>query len=159
MRRVDIAEEREPASERDAAINVIGQLVGFTADGATPLVIYPGQVGTAAMRAKSVIDIHGSHVGRSVLLAFDNGDRREPIILGCLRAAPVSDLARNTAGTVEVDADGERLVVTAKRQLVLRCGDASITLTAAGKVIIRGNYVLSHSRGANCVQGGTIHLN
>jgi hypothetical protein len=42
---------------------------------------------------------------------------------------------------------------------VLRCGKASITLTSAGKVLIRGTYVLSRSSGVNKIKGGSIQLN
>jgi len=64
-----------------------------------------------------------------------------------------------TPGLVEVDADGQRLFVTAKQQLVLRCGAASITLTKAGKVLIQGSYVSSRSSGVNRIKGGSIQLN
>ena len=40
------------------------------------------------------------------------------------------------AGQLEVDADGERLVVSAKHALVLRCGKASVTLSADGKIVL-----------------------
>lgn len=60
---------------------------------------------------------------------------------------------------VEVDADGERMIVSAKEQLVLRCGKASITLTKAGKVLIKGSYVLSRSSGVNRIKGGSVQLN
>ena len=60
---------------------------------------------------------------------------------------------------VEVDADGERMIVSAKEQLVLRCGKASITLTKAGKVLIQGSYVSSRSTGVNRVKGGSVQLN
>ena len=62
-------------------------------------------------------------------------------------------------GQVELLADGERLVVTAKEQLVLRCGKASITLTKAGKVLIDGEYVSSRSSGVNRLRGGSVQLN
>jgi hypothetical protein len=61
--------------------------------------------------------------------------------------------------TVEVDKDGERLVVSAKEQLVLRCGKASVTLTKAGKVLIQGSYVLSRSSGVNRIKGASVQLN
>ena len=54
---------------------------------------------------------------------------------------------------VDVDADGQRLVVSAKEQIVLKCGKASITLTKAGKVLIQGAYVLSRSSGVNRGEG------
>jgi hypothetical protein len=60
---------------------------------------------------------------------------------------------------VEVDTDGERLLVTAKEQLVLRCGKATITLTKAGKVLIQGTYVSSRSSGVNRIKGGSVQLN
>jgi uncharacterized protein (DUF2345 family) len=63
------------------------------------------------------------------------------------------------AGQVEVDSDGQRLIVSAKEQIVLRCGKASITLTKAGKVLIDGTYVLSRSSGANRIKGGSVQLN
>ena len=44
-------------------------------------------------------------------------------------------------------------------QIVLRCGEASITLTRAGKVLIRGAYVLSRSSGTNRIQGGSVEIN
>ena len=51
------------------------------------------------------------------------------------------------------------MIVSAKEQLVLRCGKASITLTKAGKVMIQGSYVLSRSTGVNRVKGGSVQLN
>lgn len=51
------------------------------------------------------------------------------------------------------------MIVSAKEQLVLRCGKASITLTKAGKVLIKGSYVLSRSSGVNRIKGGSVQLN
>jgi uncharacterized protein (DUF2345 family) len=62
-------------------------------------------------------------------------------------------------GQVEVDADGERLIVTAKDRLVLRCGKASITLTKEGKVLVEGTYLSSRSSGVNRIKGGSVQLN
>jgi len=45
--------------------------------------------------------------------------------------------------------DGQRLELTAERDIVLRCGAASITLTREGKILIEGTYLLSRSRGVN----------
>ena len=116
---------------------VIGELIAITDDGATPLVLYPGQPGTAAVRARSVVDLHGEHIGKPVVLVFENGDPTVPIVMGVLRSGVSQPL--DAPGQVEVDADGERMIVSAKEQLVLRCGKASITLTNAGKVMIEGS--------------------
>ena len=45
--------------------------------------------------------------------------------------------------------DDDRIELAADREIVLRCGKASITLTSAGKVIISGAYLLSRSSGVN----------
>jgi Domain of unknown function (DUF6484) len=137
---------------------VIGILIGFQQGGSQPLVIFPGQIREAAVPARSTVDVHGAHIGREVLLVFEGADPQRPVIFGCLNRAEGWP-AGATAGQVEVDADGERLVVSAKRQLVLRCGEASITLTSAGKVIIQGTYVSSRSSGVIRIKGGSVQLN
>jgi uncharacterized protein DUF6484 len=137
---------------------VIGELIGMTDGGRTPLVVYPGQVGTAAIAARSVLDLHGTHIGRQVVLVFEGADPAKPIVMGVLRDCDGS-APEQRLGKVEVDSDGERMIVDAKQQLVLRCGRASITLTKAGKVLIEGAYVSSRSTGINRVKGGSVQLN
>ena len=136
---------------------VVGELIALADDGHTPLVRYSGQPGTAALRARSVLDLHGAHVGRSVVLQFEGGDPALPIVMGVLRDA--STAPADGPGQVQVDADGERMIVRATDQLVLQCGKASITLTKAGKVLIQGTHVSSRSTGVNRVQGGSVQLN
>lgn len=136
---------------------VVGEIVALTGNGLAPLVMYPGQPGTAALAARTVLDLHGAHVGRQVVLSFDGGDSSRPIVMGVLREAGDSTL--DAPGQVQVDADGERLVVDAKQELVLRCGKASITLTREGKVLVQGTYVSSRSTGVNRVKGGSVQLN
>ena len=136
----------------------VGQIVGFKDEGATPLVIYPGQPGTAAIAARAIVDLHGEHIGHDVAIMFESGDPMRPIVMGCVRNQRTWRMPEQP-GQVEVDTDGERLVVTAKEQIVLRCGKASITLTKAGKVLIQGAYVSSRSSGVNRVKGGSIQLN
>ena len=78
--------------------------------------------------------------------------------MGILRGQAAWPLDTQPA-QVEVDADGRHLIVSAKEQLVLRCGKASITLTKAGKVLIEGSYLLSRSSGVNRIKGGSVQLN
>ena len=137
---------------------VVGELVGMTDDGRTPLVVYPGQPGSAAIAARSVVDLHGPHVGKQVVLMFDGGDPVKPIVMGVLRDADAAPL-ESRAGQVEVESDGERMIVSAKEQLVLRCGKARITLTRAGKVLVEGTYISSRSSGVNRIKGGSVQLN
>lgn len=61
--------------------------------------------------------------------------------------------------TAAATTDGERLVLTAEREIVLQCGGASITLTRAGKIIIRGEYVVTRAAGVNRILGGSVQIN
>ncbi|WP_431257437.1 DUF6484 domain-containing protein [Roseateles chitinivorans] len=58
-----------------------------------------------------------------------------------------------------VTVDGERVVLNGAKQVELRCGEASIVLTAAGKILIKGTYVLSRSSGANRIKGAFVDIN
>lgn len=145
--------------EHDCRIDgvVEGTLVGFDTL-QHPLITYPGQPGTAALRAKSVVDLHPDHLGQPVLLAFERGDPMRPFVTGRSRhPSPWPEVRRPLQ--VDVEADGERVTVTAGEQLVLRCGKASITLTASGKVLIEGAYVSSRSSGVLRLKGGSVQLN
>jgi hypothetical protein len=142
----------------DLPVVCIGIIVGIRADERIAFITYRGQPGDAAIPARGVVDLNGARIGSEVVLNFENGDPRKPIILGYL---PKKNDWPLTAppGNVEVEADGARLLVTASHQLVLRCGNASITLTKDGKVLIRGDYISSCSSGVNRVKGGTVQLN
>jgi hypothetical protein len=129
-------------------------LLALADGGATPVVDINGK----GVRARSIIDLHGTHVGKSITLMFEGGDAERPIVMGLLRDNAGWPLEEGP-DQVQVDADGQRLVVTAKEQLVLRCGKASITLTKAGKVLIDGTYLLNRSSGVNRIKGGAVQLN
>jgi hypothetical protein len=137
---------------------VVGELVAMVNEGRTPLVLFQGQPGSAAVAARSVVDLYGAHIGCSVVLMFENNDPGRPLLMGVLRTDERCPL-EGRPGQVDVDADGERLTVSAKHQLVLRCGAASITLTRAGKVLINGDYVASCSSGVNRIKGGSVQIN
>jgi len=108
-----------------------------------------------ALAARSTVSLKADQSGCQVVLAFEAGDVMKPIILGCIEPQPAG--APGTPATVKVD--GEQIVVSAERELVLRCGKASITLTRAGKVLIHGEYVLNASAGLNRIRGGSVQIN
>jgi hypothetical protein len=137
---------------------VVGELIAMKDDGRTPLVLYPGQKGSAAVPARSIVDLQGSQIGRHVLLLFESNEQAAPIVIGVLREAHDYPAAE-TPPQVEFQADGERLLVSAKKRLVLRCGRASITLTEEGKILIQGAYLSSHSSGVHRIKGGSVQIN
>lgn len=161
LKRISTRPTSQPTRARqvpEAAGVLTGVLVGFSNAGRTPLVTYAGQPGSAALPARATMDLHAAHVGSEVVLVFAQGDPLQPIVMGVLRQQDTNNLERRP-GNVEVDADGERMIVAAREQLVLRCGRATLTLTKAGKVIIEGTYISSRSTGVQKIKGGSIQLN
>ena len=104
---------------------------------------------------------------QGALLVFENGDASLPIIIGLLQSPEASLFGSLLAGPrsakekalPEARVDGERVVLEAQREIVLRCGDASLTLRRDGKVLIRGAYVETHSKGVNRIKGGAVKIN
>lgn len=146
------------AKPRETAAAEVGELMALDAASGTAWVRVASTPNANAVAARSTVDLHGAHIGREVLLNFIGGDASRPVIVGVFADAAGWPDAQ-TPNTVHVDADGARLLVGAKNQLVLRCGKASITLTRAGKVVIEGSYLLSRSTGVNRIKGGSVQLN
>lgn len=53
----------------------------------------------------------------------------------------------------------EDLIFTAQQKITLRCGKSSITLHPNGKIVIKGEYILSDAEGVNRLSGGRIEVN
>ena len=145
---------------REATVLVpsIGRLQGFDLLDqplVAQLAVCPGQV----LTARSTVLLQSAMRGREVLVLFADGDVQSPIIVGVIEPQALSGEAAPPEPITSVLADSERQVIQAEREIVLRCGDASITLTRAGKVIIRGSYILSRATGYNKIKGAAIDIN
>ena len=116
---------------------------------------FPGELVTA----RTTVPLRRAMIGATVLVLHEDGDWTRPIVVGVLQEDGAHEPVAAPALSFDVQADGERLTFTAEREIVLRCGDASITLTRAGKVIIEGNYILSRSTGYNKIKGAAIDIN
>jgi len=101
-------------------------------------------------------------VGREVLLVFENNDPDFPIIIDTIYSL-LDEISEETMldgeRPREAVVDGRRVVLEADEEIVLKCGKSSITLTRAGKILIRGAYILNRSSGANKIKGASIELN
>jgi hypothetical protein len=97
----------------------------------------------------------------------EEGDIAKPIIIGMIQPPlPTThhsllnnDAVRSQVQATGIELDGGKLVLRAEKEIVLHCGESSITLTRAGKVLIRGAYLLSRASGLNRIKGGSVHIN
>ena len=136
---------------------VVGNLVRVGEDEVT--VDYSGNPAGGPLPARTVVRLGSEDEGKEVVLGFQEGDLRRPLVLGVVQNGKGNTESKPTWSPLEVDADGKRAVLHAEEEIVLRSGKASITLTRAGKVIIRGAYVLSRSSGVNRIKGGSVQIN
>jgi len=105
---------------------------------------------------------------RRAVLLFENGDPRLPLVVGMEQVnspTPLTDAVLESSlpaparQPVEAHVDGKRVVIEGKDEIVLQCGQASITLRRNGKVVIKGTYVESHASGTQRIKGGSVQIN
>jgi hypothetical protein len=174
---VDRLTEDRPAPAVSASLSpiVVGHLMPGSSATA-PMVEFPGN-GAGPVRARTTVPMDGAVVDRAVatrqgaLLVFENGDPRLPIVTGLLwtgqQPTPFQELlvasrpaaARGARVPAEARLDGERVVLEGKREVVLKCGEASITLRSDGKMVLRGAYVETYSKGLNRIKGASVKIN
>lgn len=136
-----------------------GRLVGHNEQGRL-LVDFAGNP-FGPLRARTTVVLAPDELQRAVheqcpvLLLFEEGDPGRPIVVGLLR----DEVPATPQPPIEVEADGRRVEVEAADELVLRCGEASLVLRRNGRVIIRGTYVETRSKGINRIKGGSVLIN
>ena len=159
---------------------IIGTIQGIDQDGRA-LVSFSGNINDSPIPAISTISITHKLSGRQVALLFTEGNINSPVIMGIIHN-PLNDIlenfelshpetTRNNSTTNEklqkektlvqedIVIDGKRIVIEGKQEIVFKCGESSITLTKAGKILIRGKYLLSRSTGVNRILGGSVQVN
>ena len=146
----------------------VGKIVNID-EGGKVFVDFPGNMQgpvAAQFTSSAKLDMlrHAAAVDQEILLVFENNDSELPIIVDTLGSlvdeiVESSNVVLDKEGPRDVTVDGRRVAFDAREEIVLRCGKASITLTRAGRVIIRGAYVLSRSSSVNRIQGGSVHIN
>lgn len=86
-------------------------------------------------------------------------NKKSSFAAGGSRAASKRPSAAAENSALKPDVIPPELVLSAERQITIRCGESSITLTAAGKIILRGKYIVSRSSGVQRIKGGSVQIN
>lgn len=175
----DVGEQETQPLLKDVAPGevIIGVLTGINEQG-HPMVNFQEAITDTPVIALSTVALNQQQIGRQVALLFAEGNPEKPVVMGLIHSAldamienfemPVEDentqeeSLDNTVEKTQIDVaylDGKRVVLEGKEEIVLKCGDASITLTKAGKILIRGKYLQSRSTGVNRILGGSVQVN
>ncbi len=131
----------------------LGRIVALTPQKG-PMVQYEHSPGNVARLALQTFEIKAEHIGRQVTLQFVDGDVLQPVVAGI-----VWDGQAKTSSTVDLSVDSDKLTLSAKREVVLKCGKASITLKKNGTIVLRGTNLESRASGVNKLRGRAIQLN
>jgi hypothetical protein len=128
-----------------------------------PMVDFPMNHSGQVLLSRTLVQLEEGQVGSDVALVFEDGEVTRPIIVGVMQEwnARRPDRLRRVeqVAAVEVKHDNGSLLLTAAKEITLKCGKASITLTSAGKLLLRGAYLLSRSSGVNRIKGGSVQIN
>jgi hypothetical protein len=130
---------------------VMGRFVALAKDG-SPMVEFHGAPAGVPVKALATAAYDLVPAGATVALMFVGGDRARPLAIGVV--SEQSAEPEPAAPQVE-----ETLTLTAAREIVLQCGRASLVLTRAGKVLVRGAYVSLRSSGMQRITGASVQIN
>jgi hypothetical protein len=139
----------------------VGRLVKLDAGG-VPLVDYQGNASgplpavLAAPLGREALQAAATAHAEAVLL-FAGGDPLKPILVGLVQSIVPTSLAPSQV--LDVKIDGKSVSFEAREEIVLRCGNASISLRKNGKVAIHGAFVESHATGTNRIKGASVKVN
>jgi hypothetical protein len=159
LTRRSVAAAPAPASSAAALQGAAtARLHGFDLEEQPLLLGLPG-LPHEIVAGRTTVSLLRHQIGSSVVVLFEQGDLRRPIVVGVLQDPHALPSAQVPAALVSAQVDDQKVVLTAEREIVLKCGEASITLTRAGKVLIKGTYVLSRSSGYNKIKGAAVDIN
>lgn len=157
-RQVQGTRPREPDVDQApaAAHAVLGRIVAVTDEGGVLLAVpgcrrpVPGRLAVAATVARLR---RAADDRQPAVLVFEGGDLSRPIVVGLIEKPGEGPLV------IEADADGRRVRLSAQDEIVLECGEASITLRRNGRVLIQGAYVETSAGGTNRIKGAQVRVN
>lgn len=128
---------------------VVGRITGFQSGG-EPLIDFTMNHTGHPLPARATVSLDTCHIGRDAAVMFEMGDPRKPIIIG---------LMHNSEKNAEAVEGDKTTVISSEKEILIRCGEASIHLKKDGKIIIKGRDILSRARGNHDIKGGMINLN
>jgi hypothetical protein len=87
----------------------------------------------------------------AVMLFLEGGDPLRPVVMGLVREQLPAP------GTLVLDM--ERIVLQGHTEVQLRCGAASVTMRADGRVVVKGTELVSKASATNKIRGASVQIN
>lgn len=109
-----------------------------------------GKVWCDILRTSEGPDLHLTS-GDTVLVWLGEDNDRRGVVLG--------RIGRSHAPSPQLEKTSEELVIKAKNNLILQCGEGSITLRGDGKILIKGKDLVSRAQRMNRIRGGGVAIN
>jgi hypothetical protein len=125
---------------------VKGRVIHVAQDGHLVVLVEGGAELRSAVLASGLSGSCRYGEGDVVLVWRSNGEAGESVVLGRIGLT----LSPPTA---------ETLVIEARQNLTLRCGEGSITIREDGKILIKGKDLVSHAQRMNRIKGGAVAIN
>ncbi len=163
------------SSSLEAPARIWGSLGGWLVgadDSGGLLVDFPGNTaGPVLARLAAPVEAERLQAAISrrqqVVLLFEGGDPGLPFIMGLVQEpcpTPLVDALLEAQAQVasrsqlEAQVDGRRVLIEGKDEIVLQCGEASITLRRNGKIIVKGTHVESRALGIHRIKGASVEI-
>ena len=146
----DILALLDGVSEYCSGTSIVARIAEITEDGVVYVSIDRGPAVQAKILAGlNPADVRDAFAGRrDVLIVAGDSGEITPIVVGVIldRLPQVADAH-------------DAIRVAAEKELVLECGESSISLRRDGKISIKGRSILSRSKGVHKIQGGSVRIN
>ena len=154
-----IRNQRKSATRDSVAAASIAELVDIDSSGCPFIEIDGVQVQADLLtHLLNEKDIDAGKLPTRVLVVQPDGKSR-PVIVGLVSSTVNRDVSDLPTRPKTAALDGNKVVLDANKEIVLRCGASSITLTKEGNIVIRGKKVTSRASGTNKVKGATVQIN
>ncbi|RKH46936.1 hypothetical protein D7X12_04185 [Corallococcus sicarius] len=140
----------------------LGRIVGTDGEGRPVVDFDSNPVGPRVARKAVRLDAEGIQAAvesrQPVELRFEEGDPRLPIITALLPVAPRASHPDAIPGARVEAAESPTHIIQGRDGLVLRCGDAAVTLLRNGKVSLQGTSVETSAEGTVRIKGMAVQV-
>lgn len=155
-----------PEQIRGADEMCLGKLAGMNTEGRPmvsfgggPLQPIPARIATSQVQPDAKV----LESRPTVLLVFENGDPHLPIIVGFVRdtfePTPATSVAIPASANRTLELNGKALIFEGQEEIVLKCGQGSITLRADGQIVLKGTRLVSRASETNKIRGASVQIN